>query len=272
VVFAPTSAGLKGNNTILGNFPGSLVDVTVASGLNTPLPFAGVRGTGVVPAATLVGNAAFGNQQILLASAAHTFTYTNTGIGPITVSTISLAGANPGNYAIVSNLCSGVTIQAAGNCTFGVTFTPPSTPLGNKPANVTVIDTAGGAPNQTVNLTGSGVQGAEFTAATQGTLSFSSSLRMLAFGNLSGAQTSTVTVTVTGSSSVTFGTATVSNGTGSAFSKGADACSGNTVAVGATCSITVNFSAPTGNSARTGTLSVPDNSTGSPQSMALTGS
>ena len=71
---------------------------------------------------------------------------------------------------------------------------------------------------------------------------------------------------------VTYGAAAVSNSTGTAFSKGADSCSGNTVAASATCTITINFAAPAGNVNRIGSLNVPDNGTGSPQTLRLTGS
>lgn len=110
-----------------------------------------------------------------------------------------------------------------------------------------------------------------FTSATLGTLSTVGGQRVLNFGNLSGAQSSTVTLTNTSNAPVTFGTATVSNSTGTAFSKAADTCAGTTVAAGNTCTITVNFNAPAGNSSRAGTLAVPDNGAGSPQTLSLIG-
>lgn len=95
----------------------------------------------------------------------------------------------------------------------------------------------------------------------------------LAFGNQSGAVQDTVTVTVGGFDAVTFQSATVTNGTGTAFSKGADSCSGTTKNPGDTCTITINFNGPAGNSSRTGTLSVPyTGPSGSPVNLSLTGS
>jgi hypothetical protein len=91
----------------------------------------------------------------------------------------------------------------------------------------------------------------------------------LAFGNQPGTVSSMVTLTVAGSGSVTFGSATVA---GNRFSKGADTCSGHTVAGGSTCTITVNFNG-TGAFNRTGTVTVID-STGAAiaPSLNLTGS
>jgi hypothetical protein len=263
VTFTPSATG--GRTTTL--------TATGASGGATTTHTAPLGGTGVAPSSSLTGTAAFGNQQLNLTSAPHTLTFNNTGSGPITVSSVALSGGNANNYAIVSNLCTGATLVAGGNCAIGVTFTPSA--LGSRTASLTVMATSGSSTtSSTASLTPStGVQGAEFTSATLGTLSFVTNQRTLAFGNLSGAQTSVVTVTVVGPSAVTFiSPATVSNGTGTAFSKGADTCSGMTVAAGGTCTITINFAAPSGNSSRTGTLSVPDNTTGSPQSLSLTGS
>jgi hypothetical protein len=95
----------------------------------------------------------------------------------------------------------------------------------------------------------------------------------LNFGNRNpppAVHTATVTFAV-GGAPVTFGTAAVTNVTGTAFSKGTDTCSGRTVAIGANCSITVNFAAPSGNSSRTGSLTVPYNGTNG-VSRQLTGS
>jgi hypothetical protein len=106
-----------------------------------------------------------------------------------------------------------------------------------------------------------------FTSASFGTLSGGT----LAFGNLAnGNYSSTVTLTIGGAAPVTFGTLTVTNSSGSGFTKGADTCSGQTVAVGGTCTVTINFNG-NANSQKTGTLTVPDNGAGNPQTLALTG-
>jgi hypothetical protein len=117
------------------------------------------NGNGVAPAATLTGNGVFGTQARNTTSTAHTFTYTNTGSGPITVAGagtpgVGLSGTNANQFAISANTCTGVTLQAGGTCSVSVTFHPTST--GNKSATLTVRDTAGGAANQPLALTGTG--------------------------------------------------------------------------------------------------------------------
>jgi len=86
-----------------------------------------------------------------------------------------------------------------------------------------------------------------------------------------------VTITNSGNSSVTFGTAAVTSTNVGIYTKGADTCSGNSVAVSGTCTITVNFNGTTaGNPTRTGTLSVPSSApnaaTNNPAVLNLTGS
>jgi len=91
-------------------------------------------------------------------------------------------------------------------------------------------------------------------------------------GNLSGQQSSIVTITVNnGPVSFTSANVTNSNG-GSAFSKtvGGDTCSGHTVPADY-LHRDLGFTAPTGRTNRSGTLTVTDNATGSPQTLRLSG-
>jgi FtsP/CotA-like multicopper oxidase with cupredoxin domain len=105
-----------------------------------------------------------------------------------------------------------------------------------------------------------------FTSASFGTLTGGT----LAFGTQpNGNYSSTVTLTI-GGAPVVFGTLTVTNTSGTAFSKGADTCQGQTILAGGTCTVTINFNG-NGNNSKSGTLTVNDNGNGSPQLLALTG-
>jgi Abnormal spindle-like microcephaly-assoc'd, ASPM-SPD-2-Hydin/RTX calcium-binding nonapeptide repeat (4 copies) len=81
----------------------------------------------------------------------------------------------------------------------------------------------------------------------------------MAFGSVtvgqSGAQT--VTITNTGTADLNIGTAVIT----AAFNKSADSCSGATVAVGGTCSVTATF-APAAAGAAAGTLTIPNTAGG----------
>ena len=136
-----------------------------------------------------------------------------------------------------------------------------------------------GTKRPQANLFDIGAMEYKGSAATQGTVSFSSATgatlngagTALNFGTKSGTVQSAVTVSVS-SGSVTFGADSVTNtGGNNAFSKGADTCTGTTVNAGSTCTVVVNFTAPRGGQTRNGSLSLTDNGTGSPQTLSLTG-
>jgi hypothetical protein len=197
----------------------------------------------------------------------------NLGISPT-------AGSN--NYQVTltgTNLTGATLTESSGNFNVSSVVVVNSTTI---TANIQVQSGAtSGAKTLTVTALGQTAT-VDFTVVPAAPASFTSesgpanltgSGTTLSFGNLSGAQPDTVTVTVGGNAAVTFGTATVANGTGTAFLKGADTCSGTTRNPGDTCTITVNFNAPNNSSNRTGTLSVPyTGGTGSPANLALSGS
>jgi len=204
---------------------------------------------------------AFGNQTVGTTSATQNLTVANTGnsaLANLTIAGVTTAtspftrvttGAFPAN---APNCAAGTTLAVGASCTVKVRFAP--TVAGSPTATVTVGATILDAPPppHLATLTGTGVAPlVSFTGATNpGSLSGNT----LAFGNQPGTVSSTVTIKVVGGGQVVFGTATVA---GTRFNKGADTCSGNTVAAGGTCTIEVNFNGA-GNTNRTGTLAVVD--------------
>lgn len=208
---------------------------------------------------------AFGNV-VFLTTETRTIIATVSG-GPVTF----VSSTNPAApFAKTADTCSGTTVPTGGTCTFTVTYTQPLLPVTNN-GSFTVTSNATGSP-QTVNLSGTGVRQVAFTLATLGTLISYPSGGTLAFGNRSGLVSSTVTVTVEGSTPVTFGTLSVNNFLGTAFSKGADTCSGATLSGGGSCTVTVNFNAPTNNSIRGAFLTASHSGTNSvTQTLFLSG-
>jgi hypothetical protein len=79
-------------------------------------------------------------------------TLTNTSNVPLTISKISLTGANPGDYSQTNTCGSGVASKAT--CTFTVTFTP--TTSGTRTASITITDNTSTGSN-TAALTGTGL-------------------------------------------------------------------------------------------------------------------
>ena len=140
-----------------------------------------------------------------------------------------------------------------------MTFTP--TASGARYAQVTLTDNAAGSP-QAVNLTGTG-------STTLSTVSLSAT--SLAFGNEPVTLTTAsdaVTLTNTGSSALSISSITVTGSNAGDFTQ-TSTC-GSSVAAGGNCTIVVLFT-PSASGARTATISVADNASGSPQTISLSG-
>ena len=213
---------------------------------------------------------AFGNETVGTTSATQNLTVKNTGnsaLGGMNITGVAAPFTRVTNGGFPGNAPNcGATLAVGASCTVKVAFAP--TAAGSASATLTIGGTGATHPAPvSATLTGTGVAPlVSFTGATNpGALGGNT----LAFGNQTGNVSSTVTLKVVGTGSVAFGTATVTGGGfgASRFNKGADTCSGNTVAAGGTCTITVNFNG-TGNTPRTGTLTVID-STGAAIAAAL---
>jgi hypothetical protein len=217
-------------------------------------------GTPVPPAATLAGNTAFNTVRVGTTSAAHAFTYTNTGIGPITVSAFANPLTGSTNFAVTTNSCVGAILAPSATCQISVTFTP--TAAGNRTATLTVTDTLGNA--KTANLTGTGLAAATTSAAS------------LAFANTNrGAVSATQTITLSnpaGNPAMT-GTSIAFGGTNANYFRRSTTNAGSclttatfTVNAGNSCTIGVVFAPPAASAggttgAKSGKLSIGTTST-----------
>jgi len=129
------------------------------------LRFASAQGT-AAPALSPTA-LTFSSQAVGSASASKSITLTNSGGAALSVTSITLAGANSGDFT-QANTC-GSSVAAAGNCSISVTFKP--TASGSRAATVTIADSAAGSPH-TVPLTGTANSSAAAgTAACKSTVS-----------------------------------------------------------------------------------------------------
>jgi len=96
---------------------------------------------------------AFPSTAVGVTSAPLTDTMTNLSNSPITITSITIGGANPTDFA-QTNTC-GSTLPANSSCTITVTFSP--TAVGSRSANVTVTDSDVTSPQKLI-LTGTGTQ------------------------------------------------------------------------------------------------------------------
>ena len=132
-------------------------------------------------------------------------------------------------------------------------------------ASVTITDNASGSP-QSVPLSGSG------TTASAPVVSLSPT--SLSFGNQQVKTTSaarTVTLTNSGNAALTIHSIGLSGpNSGDFHQQHTCPSSSSTLAAGASCTISVTFT-PTADGSRSANLAITDNASGSPQSVALSG-
>ena len=80
---------------------------------------------------------------------------TNTGTATLTISSVSLTGTNPGDFAKTGDTCTGANMAPSNTCTVTVTFTPTTT--GARSATLSISDNASGSPH-TLPLSGTGTE------------------------------------------------------------------------------------------------------------------
>jgi hypothetical protein len=251
--FTATSAcpaSLPGNTscTIAVSFAPTAVGAatgTLTIQVNGGSPTVSLKGNGVAPKGTLAPTSlAFGNVAVNVASAAQKVTVTNTGIGPLTVSNITLGGSNSAAMFTQTNDCAS-TLAVSATCTVNVVFTPTSN--GNKTATLTVTGANGAVfTPATVSMTGTGA--IPSASRTPSTLNFGT----VPFKTVSSAQT----VTLTNTSTVVPLPVTAINisGTNPGDFSQTNTC-GNSVAINGSCTISVTFT-PTVSGARSATLTM----------------
>src|SRR3989441_990221 len=96
------------------------------------------------------------DQRLSTTSPVQTVTLTNSGTATLSITSIVLAGLNPGDFAIAAGTTctNAATVVAGASCLVNLTFTP--TAASARTATVTITDDAPGSP-QSVSLAGTGI-------------------------------------------------------------------------------------------------------------------
>jgi hypothetical protein len=140
--FAPTAAGaLKAAITITDSAAGSPQSIALS-------------GTGVAPAGPVTLSAtslSFPATTVGTSSASQSVTMTNTGTASLTISSITVTGADASSF-VFANSC-GTSLAVGASCTIHGHFAPTTT--GALTAAVTITDSAAGLP-QSIALSGTG--------------------------------------------------------------------------------------------------------------------
>jgi hypothetical protein len=144
VTFTPGATGGRSATLTFTDDAGGSPQTVSLSGTGT------AAGIGFNPASLSYGNQGTGST-----SAPQTVTVTNSGTAALHITSVTLTGANAGDFAKSADTCSGQTIAASATCTVSVTFTPTAT--GARSATISFADDAPSSP-QTVALSGTGTQ------------------------------------------------------------------------------------------------------------------
>jgi streptogramin lyase len=252
ISFVPTSDGsITGTLTLTDNNLAPTASTFVTQSI-------GLQGTGEgAPAVSLSATSlSFGNQKVGTQSASQSVTLTNTGGSALTISSVTVTGADASSF-IFGSTC-GSSVAAGASCTIHGHFTPTTT--GSLSAAVTITDNAASSP-QSITLSG----------ATPTSAAVSLSATSITFGNQALGTTSSsqsVTLTNTGGSALTISSVTVTGADASSFIFGSTC--GSSVAAGASCTIHGHFT-PTTTGSLSAAVTITDNASGSPQSIALSG-
>jgi hypothetical protein len=193
----------------------------------------------------------FGNQPVGSSSPPILTVLTNTGSAQLNINSIDITGSQAGEFSQTNN-CPG-NLAGGETCSVSVIFSPIATGL--RTAALSFTDNASGSP-QSVALSGTGT--APAATLSPASLTFASQL----VGSTSPPQNLTLTNTGTATLVVS---SIVPTGD---FTRTA-AC-GSGIPPGGSCTISVRFK-PTGIGPRSGTLTVTDNATDSPQTVPLAG-
>jgi hypothetical protein len=194
----------------------------------------------------------FGNQGVGTKSKPQTVVLKNIDSSTLKINGIMIAGSNPKSFGETNNC--GTSLPAGASCRIHVSFRPKT--IGNLTALVQVSYQGFGGP-QFVTLSGTGVQVAS-VSLTPAKMTFPTQV----IGTTSSAQTATLTNT--GSLAVNISKISATT----PFSQMNNCPSSLTV--GGSCQIQVSFK-PTAKGLASGKLSVSDDATGSPQTVALSG-
>ena len=243
IVFKPTTSGTRTATLNFNDSDSSSPQQVSLSGLGT-------APTGVVSATP--GSLSFGTTNVGSTSTAQTITVTNNTASSVTLSAEGLSDQT--DFSISTTTC-GSTLGVSASCTANIAFTPTNS--GTLSGTWSITSSASSTP-VTVDLGGIGAPGGTATLSpssydfpTQGAGTVSAPVAF----TLTNSQSGTVNITNISISNTVF---TQSNNCGSSL------------AVGASCTISVQFAPPT-SSAQSATLSVTDDASNSPQTASLTG-
>jgi len=233
------------------------VNIVTTANVN-PTPSINLTGTGTqvnlsTPSLT------FAPEVVNAQSATQQVTLTNTGPAALHITTIALTGTNAGDFSQTNTCPVGGNLGSGASCRVSLRFRPIA--VGVRTATLAITTNDPGTPVANVTLTGTGIQAAvSLTPASHD------------FGAVTARSTSApfpFTLNNSGTAPLTINNISIGGANGNRFNQ-TNNC-GNSLAIGASCTINVTFTPQRASTAYNGTLQISDNAPGSPQTAALNG-
>ena len=257
VSFSPASAGAVPDETF--DIPSndasepSVVLTLSGAGVSTPVSALAVTDS-VAPSTDLqvpFGSVTTGAQ------ANQSLTLTSTGNTPVQLGQIGVPAGLTAPFSITSDTCSNQALAPAATCTVGLRFQPTAT--GGFSGSLDIPSNNANAAIVSVTVSGTGTAVAVPEIVVTDEVSPTTDL-LIPFGNVTENTVRDLTITVTnnGNANLIVGTVGQPNGLAIPFSKGADTCSGQTLAPAATCTVDVRY-APTDIVSSSDSLDIPSN-------------
>ena len=205
----------------------------------------------------------FAAQNVSTASAAQTVTVSNAASATAALTLSSIATTAGSDFSVSGGTCSTTApVAAGGSCTVNVTFKPSA--AGARSGTLTLAHNGAGGKSE-VSLSGSGMAASPVVSVSPTTLTFS---------GVMGTATSPMRATIsnTGSGNLVLSALMFGGANASDFSTASSStCSANTsVAGSSSCFVDIVFT-PTATGARSATLTIAHNATGSPSTITLMG-
>jgi len=201
----------------------------------------------------------FGSLPIGQASSAQTLIIASNGGQALSLNKLAITGANPGDFAETDTCHVPTVLQPGNSCSALIVFSPSAT--GTRSAALTITSNASPA-TESAQLSGTGLAPAPAVTLVPGSLDF---------GTVTQGSSASLNVSVTNSGTAPLHITTVVLGGANAndYNSSSPTCN-SAVAVNSACTIIVTFT-PLASGLRSATVTITDDSPGSPQTIAVKG-
>ncbi len=254
LAFTPSAAGARSANLTVTHNAGSGSSST------------GLTGTGVALTPVIgVSPPALGFSAVVgTPSTTLTITVSNSGTAPLSLSALTLGGAQAAEFAVVTGTTctAGGSVAVSSSCVIKLIFTPAAS--GARSGSLSITHNAAGSPS-VVTLNGSG------TTTAQPAISLdAASLVFNAQVAMTTSATKTVTLTNSGSAALVLSGLTLTGTAAADFTRAGTCTPASTLATGGSCTLDFTFT-PAAIGARSATLTAASNASNGNAVLSLSG-